>query len=74
MVTTTTGIEGIPAENLQNVMVEDDPQKFRNLLIKLITNQEESTRMVADARKLISREFDNFKLSNRLSQFYKEEA
>lgn len=74
VVTTTTGIEGIPAENLQNVMVEDDPQKFRNLLIKLITNQEESTRMVADARKLISREFDNFKLSNRLSQFYKEEA
>ncbi len=74
VVTTTTGIEGIPAENLQNVMVEDDPQKFKNLLIKLITDPEECARMVADARKLISREFDNFKLSNRLSQFYKAEV
>jgi glycosyltransferase involved in cell wall biosynthesis len=74
VLTTTTGIEGIPAKNLENVMVEDDPHKFKNLLIKLITEPKESIRLGAEGRKLIVREFDNFELSNRLSQYYKAEA
>jgi glycosyltransferase involved in cell wall biosynthesis len=74
VVTTTTGIEGIPAKNLENVMVEDDPHKFKDLLIKLIREPEDSARLGSEGRKLIVREFDNFELSNRLSQYYKAEA
>jgi glycosyltransferase involved in cell wall biosynthesis len=74
VVTTSTGIEGIPAENLRSVMLADDPRAYYYLLLKLIKEPDESARMVAEARKLISREFDTFKLSKRLSQFYKAQA
>ena len=74
VVTTSTGIEGIPAENLKTVLVGDDPQSFSYLLLELIKNPAESALNAAEARELISREFDIFKLSKRLSQFYKEEA
>jgi len=74
VVTTSTGIEGIPAENLRSVMLGDDPQSFKSLLLKLINDPEMSARMVAEARKLISQEFDTFRLSLRLSQFYKAQA
>ena len=74
VVTTSTGIEGIPAENLRTVLVGDDPQSYHDLLLELLKDPKESALGVAEARKLISREFDTFKLSKRLSQFYKEEA
>jgi len=73
-VTTSTGIKGIPAENLRSVRVGNDPQTYKNLLLELIKNPKESTRRAAEARKLIGREFDIFKLSKRLSQFYKARA
>ena len=74
VVTTSTGIEGIPAENLGTVLVGDDPQSYCNQLLELLKNSKEIALRAAEARKLISREFDTFKLSKRLSQFYKEEA
>lgn len=74
VVTTSTGIEGIPAENLKSVMLGDDPQSFKCLLLKLIHDPEMSARMVAEARELISLEFDTFRQSMRLSQFYKAQA
>ena len=74
VVTTSTGIKGIPAENLRTVRVGDDPQTYKNLLLELIKDPKESSRRAAEARKLISREFDTFKLSKRLSQFYKAQA
>lgn len=74
VVTTSTGIEGIPAKNLRTVLVGDDPQSYYKLLLELLKNPKESALGAAEARKLISREFDTFKLSKRLSQFYKEEA
>jgi len=73
-VTTSTGIEGIPAKNLRTVKVGDDPQNYNKLLLELIKDPKESARRAAEARELISREFDTFKLSKRLSQFYKAQA
>jgi len=74
VVTTSTGIEGIPAKNLRTVKVGDDPQNYNKLLLELIKDPKESARRAAEARELISREFDTFKLSKRLSQFYKAQA
>lgn len=71
VVTTTSGIEGIPAKNRQHVVVEDDPAMFSKRLIDLLTDTKESERMVKDARGLVDRYFDTFELSERLSQFYK---
>jgi glycosyltransferase involved in cell wall biosynthesis len=73
VVTTTRGIEGIPAINRQNVVVEDDPNIFGGQLIKLLTDPQEQERMLTEARVFVSRYFDTFELSKRLSQFYKTE-
>ena len=73
VVTTTAGIEGIPAKNHRQVVVEDDPAMFSSQLIKLLQDTEKSEAQVMEARKLTERYFDTFELSKRLSQFYKNE-
>lgn len=71
VVTTTAGIEGIPARNHQHVVVEDEPEMFAKNLLKLLREKNETERMVKEAREFVERYFDTFELSNRLSQFYK---
>ncbi len=73
VVTTTMGIEGIPAINRKNVVVVDDPNLFGSQLIKLLADPQEQERMLTEARDFVSRYFDTFELSKRLSQFYKTE-
>jgi glycosyltransferase involved in cell wall biosynthesis len=73
VVTTTLGIEGIPAINRQNVVVVDDPNLFGSQLIKLLADPQEQERMLTEARDFVSRYYDTFELSKRLSQFYKTE-
>ncbi len=74
VVTTRTGMEGIPADSLTTVLVADDPADYKDLVIKLLKNPNEQDLGFQEARSLISREFDTFILSKRLSQFYKEKA
>lgn len=73
VVTTTTGIEGIEINGSQIVAVEDDPYKFSNQVINLLSDKKGTEKIVAKAREFISRNFDTFELSNRLSQYYNEE-
>jgi glycosyltransferase involved in cell wall biosynthesis len=70
VITTSAGIEGIPAINYQHVVVEDDPGLFCAKLINLIRDAEKAERMRIEAREFIGRYFDTFDLSTRLSQFY----
>ncbi len=74
VVTTSTGIEGIPARIKQDVAVADKPYEFSNHIVRLLGDREESNRMRLDARKLIEENFDTLELSNRLTQFYKKEV
>ncbi|MEN8227787.1 MAG: glycosyltransferase family 4 protein [Bacteroidota bacterium] len=74
VVTTPVGIEGIPAENNKEVMVTDNPDIFKNQLVKLLTNETETNRLVTGARQLMKHNFDNFGLSSRLSQFFKTQV
>lgn len=71
VVTSSVGIEGIPAENNVHFMVADEPDLFRNQLVKLLTPGDEVAQMVTRARQLITHNFDTFTLSSRLSQFFK---
>jgi glycosyltransferase involved in cell wall biosynthesis len=74
LVTTSTGIEGIPAANLPSVLVSDHPGEFKELLLKLIRKPEEAASMAVEARKLINREFNILELSKRLHTFYQAQA
>jgi len=71
VVTTQTGMDGIPAENIQSVLVSDDPHEFANQLISLLDNKEDLDRNLSASRDLITQNFDTFGLSTRLSQFFK---
>lgn len=71
VLTTSAGIEGIPAVNKQHVLVEDDPELFASQLQRLLAQKNEARTMVKEARKFIEGHFDTFELSRRLSHFYK---
>ena len=74
VVTTPIGIEGIPARNNQEVMVADDPDSFKDQVISLIKESRVANEMARLGRKLIQENFDTFRLSTRLSQFFKEQV
>jgi len=74
VVTTSVGIEGIPANDKTQVMVADDPILFKDRLVKLLNNEAEASRQAARARQLITHNFDTFGLSTRLSEFFKTQV
>lgn len=73
VVTTSAGIEGIPVNNHPYVSVSDDPKVFSSHVVKLIKATNDQDPGAAQARQFISKHFDTFELSSRLSQFYKTE-
>ena len=74
VVTTQTGIEGIPVENIESVKVSDDPYTFANHVVDLLNLKKDTTQMGSDSRELIIENFDTFRLSTRLSQFFKTQV
>lgn len=70
VLTTSAGIEGIPAVNKKHVVVEDDPELFARELLRLLDEREEARTMVKEARKFMEEHFDTFELTRRLSRFY----
>jgi len=74
VVTTSVGVEGIPAENDRHILLADTPEMFKLQVISLLDDNSKATRLVSRARQIISQNFDTFELSNRLSQFFKEQV
>lgn len=74
VVTTSIGIEGIPAKNKKEVMVSDDPDIFKDQIITLIRKEGEAQSLLKAGRKLIHENFDTFGLSTRISRFFKEQV
>jgi len=70
VITTSAGIEGLNYINHPCVIVEDDPLRFCNQLVKSLRAPQKSEALLTEAREVISRYFDTFELSSRLSQFY----
>ncbi len=74
VVTTSAGIEGIELRNHPQVAVVDEPYLFSSQIVKLLTDPRSQDQALREARTFISRNFDTFELSNRLSRFYKTEV
>lgn len=74
VVTTPIGTEGIPVVNEQEVLVSDNPESFKNQIIALCQNQSLAMGLVRESRKLIHENFDTLGLSNRITQFFKEQV
>ena len=74
VVTTPIGIEGIEARNETEVRVSDNPETFRDQVVKLLSDENEVSRQTTSAFRLVQDNFDTFELSTRLSQFFKEQV
>jgi glycosyltransferase involved in cell wall biosynthesis len=74
VVTTRIGIEGIRAENRREVLVADDPESFKDQIVNLINEEHLAEGLAARGREFIQENFDTFRLSARLSQFFKEQV
>jgi glycosyltransferase involved in cell wall biosynthesis len=74
VVTTSVGIEGIPAQKGKDLIIEDDPQLFANQVVTIIRDEAAARSMVHSARELIQENFDTFELSDRLHRFYTEKV
>ena len=71
IVTTSIGIEGIPAEDGKHLLLGDDGKTFAKQLLTLLENRNLANSMSADARKLVQEKFDTFTIASKLGDLYK---
>jgi glycosyltransferase involved in cell wall biosynthesis len=57
VISTSKGIEGINAQNGENVLISDDPHSFALMIIKLLKEREERDRLSRNARLLMESEY-----------------
>lgn len=74
VITTPIGIEGISLQDNQPIMISEDPEVFKNQIIKLCQDEELARGMAREGRQLIQENFDTFGLSTRIKQFFKEQV
>ncbi len=55
-------------------MVSDDPETFKNQIIRLCQDERLAQGLIRESRKLIQENFDTFALSTRITQFFKEQV
>ncbi len=70
IITTPVGIEGIPATNGKNIIIEETPEGFIKQIDKLIKNRESINEIGKNAIKFVKENFDNTNISAALIDFY----
>jgi glycosyltransferase involved in cell wall biosynthesis len=70
VVTTTLGLEGIPAQNGFHVMVADTPDQFLRCLQQLYQSPQLMTQISKQAREFAVTHYDNLHLGNSLARAY----
>jgi glycosyltransferase involved in cell wall biosynthesis len=74
VVTTSIGMEGIMAENDKELLIGDEPEIFKDQILRFLTVESEARRISEAARQLIKEKFDTFGLSSQLSKFFNKYA
>jgi len=72
IITTAIGAEGINYENGQHLIIAKDERSFTDAIVKLCSDKTLRDNLGKNARALISKEHDNFKLMQKLTGFYSE--
>ncbi len=72
IVTTSIGAEGIPVKHLENIAVEDTAEGFINRIKQLIHDPHLFRSIGSNASCFIHKHFDNLKICDSLSTFYKK--
>lgn len=72
LVSTSVGIEGIPAKHGQDLMIADTSRQFADAICHLLDDDKLRSELSLAAKRLVEHHFDNTVLTDRLIQFYKQ--
>ncbi len=73
IITTPIGIEGIPATNRENVIIEETAEGFVKQIDKLVKNREIINEIGKNAIMFVKNNFDNTNISASLIDFYRKQ-
>ncbi|MFZ6053247.1 glycosyltransferase [Halocola ammonii] len=71
IISTSVGAEGIDCKNGEDIMIASNAKQFVAAIQKFVDNPELAAQMGERARELVSKKYDNHKLSAELVEFYK---
>lgn len=72
IVSTSIGAEGISVENGKDIIIADDPQKFREGIEHLLDNFDTFEAIGRNAVNFVEKNYDNLSISKALVAFYKD--
>jgi polysaccharide biosynthesis protein PslH len=70
VVTTTVGLEGIEAESGYHVLVEDTPSQFAEAVIRLLSDNQLSSSLAINGRRLVEQKYDYRVVLGALGRVY----
>ncbi|HEX9018482.1 MAG TPA: glycosyltransferase family 4 protein [Anaerolineaceae bacterium] len=71
VVTTTIGLEGIDARVGEDVLVEDDPQRFADAVVRVLEDTDLQDTLAKNSRKLAEERYDWKVVLDQLEQVYR---
>ena len=71
MLTTSLGVEGIPAKDKHEIMIADEPKEFAEKICSLVEDRELFDKIGKNAFNFIHQSFDNKTIAKALIDFYK---
>lgn len=72
VVTTTTGIEGIDAQDDKEVLIRNQPEEMAEAAVRLLREEDYYKKMVDSARGLVEKNYNWPNISRVLDKIYKE--
>jgi glycosyltransferase involved in cell wall biosynthesis len=71
IVSTSVGSEGIPARNGIELITEDDPSKFADAVVKVMTDRELRGRLSAESRQFAEKHFSRENLIVKIDRAFR---
>jgi len=72
VVTTSTGIEGVPAKNRKEVLICDSEQALADATVRLLKDKNLSAEISANAKEFVNKNFSWIAIAEKLDQIYRE--
>ncbi|MEL6988680.1 MAG: glycosyltransferase, partial [Bacteroidota bacterium] len=70
VITTSIGLEGIPAKHKKEVLIADTPQEFTEALMYCESHMDDVLRMGENAKNFVQQQFDNKEIAKTLYNKY----
>jgi len=72
VVTTKVGIEGLGAEDREDVLIANEPERLADVCVEILKNGGLRKKIVRNARKMVEKKYNWGKIAGKLDKIYKE--